>query len=45
VTLKAMHAPAWRHHEKVANLKAQIDADRDLSTSLAFDSEPAARAM
>jgi len=31
--------------QKVADLKAQIDADRDLSTSLAFDSEPAARAM
>ena len=31
--------------QKVADLKVQIDADRDLSTSLAFDSEPAARAM
>jgi hypothetical protein len=28
----------------VADLKAQIDAHRDLSTSLAFDPEPAARA-
>src|SRR6266566_4853619 len=31
--------------QKVADLKAQIDADRDLSTSLAFDRAPAARAM
>jgi NAD(P)-dependent dehydrogenase (short-subunit alcohol dehydrogenase family) len=31
--------------QKVADLKAQIDAERDLSTSLAFDGEPAARAM
>jgi hypothetical protein len=29
----------------VADLKAQIDADRDLSTSLALDGEPAALAM
>ncbi|HEX9364342.1 MAG TPA: SDR family NAD(P)-dependent oxidoreductase, partial [Candidatus Dormibacteraeota bacterium] len=28
----------------VADLKAQIDAHRDLSTSLAFDADPAARA-
>ncbi len=28
--------------QKVANLKAQIDANRDLSTSLAFDRAPAA---
>ena len=27
-----------------ADLKAQIDAHRDLSTSLAFDQEPAGRA-
>ena len=26
--------------QKVADLKAQVDAERDLSTSLAFDSEP-----
>ena len=31
--------------QKVADLQAQIDAYRDLSTSLAFDREPAARAM
>src|SRR5213083_3263214 len=31
--------------QKVAHLQAQIDAYRDLSTSLAFDREPAARAM
>jgi NAD(P)-dependent dehydrogenase (short-subunit alcohol dehydrogenase family) len=31
--------------QKIADLKAQIDANRDLSTSLAFDAEPAARAM
>jgi NAD(P)-dependent dehydrogenase (short-subunit alcohol dehydrogenase family) len=30
--------------QKVADLQAQIDAYRDLSTSLAFDREPAARA-
>jgi NAD(P)-dependent dehydrogenase (short-subunit alcohol dehydrogenase family) len=30
--------------QRVADLKAQIDALRDLSTSLAFDPEPAARA-
>jgi NAD(P)-dependent dehydrogenase (short-subunit alcohol dehydrogenase family) len=30
--------------QRVADLKAQIDANRDLSTSLAFDPEPAARA-
>src|SRR3989441_23399 len=30
--------------QKVADLQAQIDAHRDLSTSLAFDREPAARA-
>src|SRR2546427_2521203 len=30
--------------QKVADLKAQIEAHRDLSTSLAFDPEPAARA-
>jgi NAD(P)-dependent dehydrogenase (short-subunit alcohol dehydrogenase family) len=29
----------------VADLKAQIDANRDLSTSLAFEEVPAARAM
>jgi NAD(P)-dependent dehydrogenase (short-subunit alcohol dehydrogenase family) len=29
----------------VADLRAQIDAERDLSTSLAFDGEPAARAV
>jgi len=29
----------------VADLKAQIDAHRDLSTSLALDEEPATRAM
>ena len=28
----------------IADLKAQIDAHRDLSTSLAFDAEPAVRA-
>jgi hypothetical protein len=28
--------------QKVADLKAQIDANRDLSTSLAFDRAPAA---
>src|SRR6266566_1086092 len=31
--------------QKVADLKAQIDANRDLSTSLAFDSESATRAV
>jgi len=31
--------------QKVADLKAQIDANRDLSTSLAFDRELAGRAM
>jgi len=31
--------------QRLADLKAQIDANRDLSTSLAFDREPAARAM
>ena len=31
--------------QRVADLKAQIDANRDLSTSLAFDREPAGRAM
>ena len=31
--------------QKVADLQAQIAAYRDLSTSLAFDREPAARAM
>jgi len=31
--------------QRVADLKAQIDAHRDLSTSLAFDQEPAGRAM
>jgi NAD(P)-dependent dehydrogenase (short-subunit alcohol dehydrogenase family) len=31
--------------QKVADLKAQIDANRDLSTSLDFDRAPAARAM
>jgi NAD(P)-dependent dehydrogenase (short-subunit alcohol dehydrogenase family) len=31
--------------QKIADLKAQIDANRYLSTSLAFDAEPAARAM
>src|SRR5436190_4624884 len=31
--------------QKVADLQAQIDAYRDLSSSLAFDREPAARAM
>jgi len=31
--------------QKVADLQAQIDAYSDLSTSLAFDREPAARAM
>jgi NAD(P)-dependent dehydrogenase (short-subunit alcohol dehydrogenase family) len=31
--------------QRVADLKAQIDAHRDLSTSLAFDPEPASRAM
>ena len=31
--------------QKIADLKAQIDANRDLSTSLAFDAESAARAM
>ena len=31
--------------QKVADLKAQIDAERDLSPSLAFDREQAARAM
>jgi NAD(P)-dependent dehydrogenase (short-subunit alcohol dehydrogenase family) len=31
--------------QRVAELKAQIDAHRDLSTSLAFDQEPAGRAM
>jgi hypothetical protein len=31
--------------QKVADLKAQIDANRDLSTSLDFDRPPAARAM
>jgi NAD(P)-dependent dehydrogenase (short-subunit alcohol dehydrogenase family) len=31
--------------QKIADLKAQIDANRDLSTSLDFDEEPAARAM
>jgi len=31
--------------QKIADLKAQIDANRNLSTSLAFDREPAARAM
>ncbi len=30
--------------QKVADLKAQIDANRDLSTSLAFDRQPAAQA-
>jgi NAD(P)-dependent dehydrogenase (short-subunit alcohol dehydrogenase family) len=30
--------------QRVADLKAQIDAHRDLSTSLAFDQEPAGRA-
>jgi hypothetical protein len=29
--------------QRVADLKAQIDANRDLSASLAFDREPAAR--
>src|SRR5438034_4109058 len=29
----------------LADLKAQIEAERDLSTSLALDREPAARAM
>ena len=32
-------------YSRVADLKAQIDANRDLSTSLAFDREPAGRAM
>src|SRR5258707_1623788 len=31
--------------QKVADLKGQIDAERDLSTSLDFDRAPAARAM
>jgi NAD(P)-dependent dehydrogenase (short-subunit alcohol dehydrogenase family) len=31
--------------QKVADLKTQIDANRDLSTSLAFDRAPAARAL
>jgi NAD(P)-dependent dehydrogenase (short-subunit alcohol dehydrogenase family) len=31
--------------QKIADLKAQIDANRGLSTSLDFDEEPAARAM
>src|SRR5580704_5398673 len=31
--------------QKVADLKTQIDANRDLSTSLAFDPAPAARAL
>jgi NAD(P)-dependent dehydrogenase (short-subunit alcohol dehydrogenase family) len=31
--------------QKVADLKEQIDAHRDLSTSLAFDQEPGARAI
>jgi NAD(P)-dependent dehydrogenase (short-subunit alcohol dehydrogenase family) len=31
--------------QRVADLKAQIDAHRDLSTSLTFDQEPARRAM
>jgi len=30
--------------QKIADLKAQIEAHRELSTSLAFDAEPAARA-
>jgi NAD(P)-dependent dehydrogenase (short-subunit alcohol dehydrogenase family) len=29
--------------QKIADLKAQVGAERDLSTSLAFDAEPAAR--
>ena len=31
--------------QKIADLKAQIDANRDLSTSLAFDGESATRAL
>ena len=31
--------------QKVADLKAQIDAERDLSTSLALDRAPAARSI
>src|ERR1700736_1253603 len=31
--------------QRVADLKAQIDANRELSMSLAFDPEPTARAM